>query len=218
MQATDDRSLQLGIRYIPWTAWLTGLGVITIVLLILFGTGMASTRTLICSRVESGQLNCLLRRSLLGFTVSQQQIAGLSGASVATYSRRVGTGSSHRVRTIYEVVLTTAASRIVLTPGDGSNSTHKEQIVKHINSFVADPTDPNLRTSYTQTTAIYWLLLVLIIGLFPSPLFTSSVSLELNAAAGVLTIRHWNLRGTRASSYPCATCEGQASCWAPKTA
>jgi hypothetical protein len=154
----------LRIRVVPRRAW-SACGVVialSLLLLVLFG----QRATLACRRVEWGQIDCTLTRSLFKrYEHSRVELRGLTGARL---SRSKGRGStSHRVD------LATRGGDEPLTSFFSSGD--KTAIVQEINRFVADEGAADLTVSEGGSSLVLLFCLVfLAAGLLGSPPGTPS--------------------------------------------
>jgi hypothetical protein len=184
----------LHIRVVPWGLWITSAALIGVWLLFMVVFGFAQANMLACRRVEPGQVDCLLTRSILGFERSREPLRGLTGATVQRSSG--GRGSA-----TYRVDIAARSGVVSLTSYTSSGFQDKQAIADRINRFVADQGTIDLTLSYVDWPAILFSLLLLVGGVLLSPLATSIVSWRFDRLTGALTIERRRALGRKTVEY-----------------
>lgn len=114
-----------------------------------------STTSLSCERVEPRQVSCLRQVRLLGFTVREETLPRVFGATIDESCDSDGC--------TYRVVLQTEAADMPLTAYYSSGLQRKEQVVSELNAFLADVEQPSLVTGDSAGPWI-WLFPILFVG------------------------------------------------------
>ena len=188
MKITSQPSGALSIRVVPWAVWAAGGALVVLSLIMMFVFGAAQTVTLECRRVEAGQIDCALTRSILGSQQSMTAIRGLQGASVYR-------SSSSRGGWTYRVDIAARSGSASLTSYTSSGFQDKQAIADRINRFVADEHAPYLTLSHIDWLLIMFGLILLAVGVLISPLMTPVTIWTFDRMTGALAIQKINALG-----------------------
>jgi hypothetical protein len=184
----------LRVRLVPWVIWTIGIAMIAAWLLMMVALGAGQSNTLVCRRVEPGQIDCTLTRSILGFERSTTELRGLTGASVFR-------SSSSRGGSTYRVDITARSGDVSLTSYTSSGAQSKQSIVDRINRFVADDRAADFSLSYVDWPLILLSLLLLVGGMLLSPLYTALTTWTFDRMTGTLTVQKLRGLGSKTTEY-----------------
>lgn len=138
----DDRLLQLR----PRSTWiLLAIGIVMVIASPLWVWAMGQATVLSCDHADDGRAQCKLSRAVLGITIGDEPLEGLTGA-------RVGESTDSDGDTTYRVVLEAGGRSVPFTNHTSSGYSRKAETVNDIEQFLVDPSAPSLEIRDAGTT------------------------------------------------------------------